>query len=387
MIRKTPLVTNDKYSAYTQNKVYLKLENLQKSGSIKIRAVANLVKSMEQEGYNHFIIASTGNQALALAYLCNEKNLKCSIVMPINTAYSKIKDLKDLNAKVVLSGINRKEAVACAKEIALEDKAYYIGEHNNEIMAQGYHALVAEIIEEQPDINIFVVPVGEGNLLRGIIEGLKKLNHQAKVYAIEPYHCATLYNQFHSLNGEVANVSIAESIRYKQIAPSNYDAIKESITNSFRVSDEELIDCFLDVCEEHKSLVETAGLVSLAGVKYLNEKNQNIVCILTGGNVDLTTMASLMEEGLKNKGRIFTFKTLLSDKPGELVEVASTIANNQGNIIGLKHNQLSLLTRQSKVELIVSVETFGLEHKFKIAHELEKKGYEIILLDEGDTYE
>lgn len=384
MIRKTNLIKNDKFSQYSQNNVYLKTENLQTSGSFKIRALKHIVENLKKDGCKKICAASTGNKGKSLAYLCNEYEMKCTIYMPLNTPYNIIKDINDYNAKVELKGIDFEDTTKIAEQEAKNKEIPFVDLYHDLDASLKYGSIVEEIVEDLPETNIILVPVGTGSLINGIISYINKHKLDIEVYAVEPYNSASL---FHSIKkGKPTqlkdNYSIAKTIDIKQVSKTFFPNIRNNIKDVIKVSDEELIDCFLDVIEENKMVVENSGLISLAGVKYLAEKNQNVVCLLTGGNIDITTMSSLLQYALVNKGRIFTFKTMLSDKPGELLEIAEIVAKNDGNVIGLKHNQLSIITRQDKVALTVTVESLGLSHKFRICKALEDRGYEIELLDE-----
>ena len=384
LIRKTNLVKNKKYSEYSQNNVYLKLENLQVTGSLKVRALAKLVEKLKKDKYQKVVVISTGNTARSVAYLCEKYNLECLAYMPSTTSYSTIIEVQDYHATVVLEGTNIVETKTIVDQIDHDETTYVIDLAKEMCCSLAYEELVKEILEDLPSTDIILAPVGTGSLINGIISYIKNNDLAIEVYAVEPYSHALLSKSIeHNKPSQIADsYSIAESINGKAISELFFENIKNNITDVIRVSDEELIDCFLDVAEENKAIVENAGLLSLVGTKYLTKKKKNVVCLLTGGNIDITTMATVLESGLINKGRIFSFKVMLSDKPGELLEIAQIIAKNDGNVIGLNHNQLSAITRQNKVELNVSVESLGLHHKFKIVSELESAGYEIILIDD-----
>ncbi|MDF9866723.1 threonine dehydratase [Bacilli bacterium PM5-3] len=384
VIRKTSLLKNKKYSTYSQNNIYLKTENLQETGSIKLRALADKIKLLKDKGYEQIIVVSTGNTGRSAAYLCQELKMKCTVYMPLTTSYSTILEIKGYDACVILEGLNIEETKNHLNKLENDSLTYVIDLANEMDCSLAYESLVNEIIEELENVDIILAPVGTGSLINGLISAIQKNNYSIKVIAVEPYNHATLSKSIeNNMSVSLTNsYSIAETINGKTISNLFFDNIKNNISDVIKVSDEELIDCFLDVTEENKVIVENSGLLSLVGAKYLNEKNKNVVCLLTGGNVDMTTMSTMLESGLINKGRIFTFAVMLSDKPGELLEVAQTIAQNKGNVVGLSHNQLSALTRQNKVELIATVEAFGLNHKFKICRELENKGYNVRLIDD-----
>ncbi|MDL2212172.1 pyridoxal-phosphate dependent enzyme [Erysipelotrichaceae bacterium OttesenSCG-928-M19] len=383
-IKKTNLIKSKKYSAYSQNNVYLKMENLQTTGSIKIRALINKIEQLKKETIKQIVVISTGNTGRSASFLAQEYSLKCTVYMPLNTSYSTILEIQENDAEVILVGLNIEETKQQVASLELEADTYIIDLADELDCSLAYESLLMEIVNEINNVDIILAPIGTGSLINGLIEGIKKHKLPIKVYAVEPDNHASLTKAIESNQPVLLtnSYSIAETVNGKTISKLFFKNINANIDEVIRVSDEELIDCFLDVVEENKVIVENSALVTLAGSKYLNVKHKNIVCLLTGGNVDITTMSTLLESGLINKGRIFTFSTMLSDKPGELLEVAKTVAENNGNVIGLNHNQLTALTRQNKVELVVTVETFGLNHKFKICTELENKGYEVKLLND-----
>lgn len=392
LIRKTPLIKSEKYSQYSLNNVYLKADNLQVSGSIKVRALVKKFSNLKEEGYQKISLVSTGNTAKSAAFLAEKLDLKCEVIMPLNASYTTIRDVKEHKMEVKLLGNNIEETRELAKKEKMDNKTYFLDLASDVDCSLAYESLVEEILEDLPSTQVILVPVGTGSLINGVIQYLKKKKLAIAVYAVEPYTHPTLTKAIEN-NGPVKlenHYSVAETINGKVISNVFFKNIKDNINGVICVSDEELIDSSLDIVDENKMIVENSALLPLVGTKYLKEKKQDVVCLLTGGNIDITTMSTLLQVGLENKGRIFTFKTMLSDKPGELLRVAQSISESEGNIIGIHHNQLLALTRQNKVEITFKVEAFGLAHKFKICTALEKLGYEINLIDchlGSDDYE
>lgn len=391
-IRKTPLVKSEKYSEYSLNNVYLKSENLQVSGSIKIRALQQKFIDLKEQGYKKICLVSSGNTAKSAAMLAEKLDIKCEVVMPLNTSYTTIIDIKDHKTEVRLVGNNIEESRELFKNEKLNKDTYFLDLANDIDCSLAYASLVDEILEDLPSTQIILVPVGTGSLLNGVLEYVKKKKLDIAVYAVEPYNHPTLSKALEN-NGPVVlenHFSIAENINGKVISNKFFKNIKDNVKGVISVSDEELIDSSLDIVDENKMIVENSALLSLVGTKYLKEKKHDVVCLLTGGNVDITIMSTMFQVALEHKGRIFTFKTMLSDKPGELLKVASCISENEGNVMGIVHNQVLSISRQNKVGITFKVEAFGLAHKFKICTALENLGYEITLVEDhlgSDDYE
>lgn len=392
LIRKTPLIKSEKYSQYSLNNVYLKAENLQNSGSVKIRALVDKFNEVKESGYQKICVVSNGNTAKSAAFLGEKLKVKCEVIMPLNTSYTIIRDIKDRQVEVKLLGNNISETRELAQNEPKDDKTFYLDLSDDLDCSLAYHSLMDEIMEDLPTTQVILVPVGTGSLVNGILDYIKKNKLSISVYAVEPYNHPTLTKAIEN-DGPTKldnHYSVAESINGKVISKTFYKNIKDNVAGIICVSDEELIDSSVDIVDENKMIVENTALLPIVGSKYLKEKKQDVVCLLTGGNVDITTMSTLLQVGLESKGRIFTIKMMLSDKPGELIKVASSIAENEGNVIGIQHNQLHALTRQNKVEITFKIEAFGLAHKFKICTELEKLGFDVTLIDShlgSDDYE
>ncbi|MEG0283305.1 MAG: pyridoxal-phosphate dependent enzyme [Erysipelotrichales bacterium] len=384
MIRKTSLIKNEKFSSYTQNNIYMKTENLQTTGSFKIRSLYKIMKEYKKQNIKKVVSASTGNHGISLAYLSKHFGIECDIILPIATPYNILKTIKDYDANIILEGNNFLETSNFASKVELKKDWILLDLKDNLEASLEYGDIVKEIVSDLKKVDIILVPVGSGSLLNGILHFIETNKLDIKVYAVEPYYSAPLALSIK--NNRLSKVenshTLAKAIDNDSISNTFFDYIKDKVDGVIKVSDEELVDCFLEVVEENKMIVENAGLLSLAGSKYLEEKNKNVVCILSGGNLDITNIAAVLEYGLKNKGRIFTIKTKLSDKPGELIKIATIIAKEEGNIIGMKHNQLAAISRQESVELILSIESLGLWHKYKICNEIEAKGYQLEHLDE-----
>ncbi|MCR5748524.1 MAG: threonine ammonia-lyase [Lachnospiraceae bacterium] len=376
----TKLIYSDYFSlaAGGDNKVYLKPENMQRTGAYKIRGAYYRISTLtDEERKKGVITASAGNHAQGVAYAARKYGVKAVIVMPNTTPLIKVNRTKALGAEVVLYGDIYDEA--CDKAIELSEKEGYTFVHpfDDEGVATGQGSIAWEIFKEQPLADMILVPVGGGGLATGVSTLTKLLHPDAKVIAVEPEGAACLKASLKE--GKVVTLpsvsTIADGTAVKTPGEKIFPYLKENIDDVITVPDEDLVAAFLDMVENHKMIVENSGLLTVAALKQLNCKNKKIVCILSGGNMDVITMSSVVQQGLIQRDRIFTVSVLLPDRPGELQKVAGIIAGENGNVIKLEHNQFVSTNRNAAVELRITLEAFGSDHKAKILATLEKTGY------------
>ena len=378
VVKPTPLIYSDYFSEVSGNKVYFKPENLQVTGAYKIRGAYYKISTLSEEDRNKGLItASAGNHAQGVAFAAKAYGAKATIVMPTTTPLIKVNRTKSYGADVILYGDVYDEACQYALELA-EDKGYtFIHPFDDEDVACGQGSLAMEIIKELPTVDYILVPIGGGGLATGVSTLAKMLNPSIKVIGVEPAGAACMKESLK--NGQVTTLpsvdTIADGTAVKTPGSKIFPYIQQNIDEIITVDDSELVVAFLDMMENHKLLVENSGLLTAAAVKQLNVKDKKVVCILSGGNMDVITLASVVQHGLFARSRIFTVSVLLPDKPGELKNVSSIIAEMQGNIIKLEHNQFVSLNRNSAVELIITLEAFGPEHKERIIQVLSEKGY------------
>ncbi|MEE1341605.1 MAG: threonine ammonia-lyase [Lachnospiraceae bacterium] len=374
----TKLVESDFFSKATGNKVYLKPENMQLTGAYKIRGAYYKISTLtDEQRKKGLITASAGNHAQGVAYAAKQYNVPATIVMPTTTPLMKVNRTKDLGAKVVLYGDVYDEACAHALKLA-ETKGYtFIHPFDDLDVATGQGSVAMEIIKELPTVDYILVPIGGGGLATGVSTLAKLLNPHIKVIGVEPAGANCMQESLKQ--GKVVTLpmvdTIADGTAVKTPGSKIFPYIQQNIDDIITIEDSELIVTFLDMLENHKMLVENSGLLSVAALKHLNVTDKKVVCILSGGNMDVITFASLVQHGLIERERIFTVSVLLPDKPGELVNVSKVIAEHQGNIIKLEHNQFVSINRNVAVELVITMEAFGHEHKEKIIDALTKKGY------------
>ena len=380
VIQQTKLVYSDYFSRQTGNKVYFKPENMQLTGAYKLRGAYYKISTLsEEERQKGLITASAGNHAQGVAYAAKCYGVKAVIVMPTTTPLIKVERTKSYGAEVILYGDDYDEACAHALELADQEGYTFIHPFNDLAVATGQGTIAMEIIQELPLVDYILVPIGGGGLAAGVSTLAKLLNFHIKVIGVEPSGANCM--QVSLKNEEVTTLphvsTIADGTAVQTTVDLIFPYVQENIDDIITVNDDELIAAFLDMVENHKMIVENSGLLTVAALKHLNVKNKKIVSILSGGNMDVITMSSVVQHGLIQRDRIFTVSVRLPDRAGELVRVATVIANQQGNIIKLDHNQFVSTNRNAAVELKITMEAFGTEHKQQIMKALKAAGYEM----------
>ncbi len=374
----TKLVYSEYLSQQTGGKVYLKPENMQYTGAYKLRgAYYKISKLTEEEKACGLVTASAGNHAQAVAYAAKQFGCKATIVMPSITPLIKVNRTKNYGAEVILYGDVYDEAFAKAREIAEETGATFIHPFDDMDIITGQGTISMEIIQELPTVDYILAPIGGGGLIAGVATFAKMLNPSIQVIGVEPAGAASMSEALYAgkpVTLESAD-TIADGTAVKTVGEKSLQYVKEYVDQVLLVEDDELIGVFLDVVENHKMIVENAGLLTVAALKQLDLEGKKVVSILSGGNMDVITMSSIVQHGLIQRDRIFSVSVLLPDKPGELVRVADTIAKARGNVIKLEHNQFVSTNRNAAVELRITLESFGTEHKREILKALEDNGY------------
>ena len=382
IVSRVTLETKLKYSEYfsnqTGNKVYFKPENMQYTGAYKVRGAYYKISTLSEEDRAKGIItASAGNHAQGVAYAAKLYNAKAVIVMPTNTPLIKINRTKSYGAEVVLYGDVYDDACEHALKLAEEHGYTFIHAFNDLDVACGQGSIAMEIIKELPTVDYILCPIGGGGLCTGVSTLAKMLNPKIKVIGVEPEGANCMQESLkadHVVSLPSVN-TIADGTAVKKVGEQNLPYVMENVDQIVTVEDDELVGAFLDMVENHKMVVENSGLLSVAALKQLDLKGKKVVSILSGGNMDVITMSSVVQHGLIQRDRIFSVSVLLPDKPGELVKVAQTIAEEQGNVIKLEHNQFVSINRNAAVELRVTLEAFGTDHKNRIIAALEAAGF------------
>ena len=382
LVKKVTLPTKLVYSEYlskeTGGKVYLKPENMQYTGSYKVRGAYYKITTLsDEERERGLITASAGNHAQGVAFAAQRYGCKATIVMPSITPLIKVNRTKSYGAEVILHGNVYDEACEYAKKLAEEKGLTFVHPFDDLDVVIGQGTIAMEIVQELPTVDYILVPVGGGGLSTGVSTLARMLNPKIKVIGVEPSQAASMLAAFEC--GEPVTLpyasTIADGTAVKRVGDTIFPYAKEHIDQIITVEDDELIGAFLDMVENHKMVVENSGLLTVAALKQLDLKGKKAVAVLSGGNMDVITLSSIVQHGLIQRDRIFSVSVLLPDKPGELVRVASTIANAQGNVIKLEHNQFVSTNRNAAVELRITMEAFGTEHKTEIFQALEKEGF------------
>ena len=381
VLLETHLIYSPIFSKESGNKVFIKPENLQKTGSFKIRGAYNKISNLTDAEKKRGVIASSaGNHAQGVAYGAKESGIKAVIVMPKSTPLIKVESTKQYGAEVILHGDVYDDAYKKAK--GLEEKEGYVFVHpfNDEDVLDGQGTIALEILEELPETDIILVPIGGGGLISGIACAAKILKPEIKIIGVEPEGAASAYEAIKEnkvVELKEAN-TIADGTAVKKIGDLNFEYIKKYVDEIITVSDYELMEAFLLLVEKHKIIAENSGILSVAATKKIKEKNKKVVSVISGGNIDVLMISSMINKGLIRRDRIFNFSVNIPDKPGELAKVVDLIAELGANVVKLEHNQFKNLSRFKDVELQVTVETNGSEHIKNLVQTFEEKGYEII---------
>lgn len=375
----TNLIYSEYYSMQTGGKIYFKPENLQYTGAYKVRGAYYKISTLsEEEREKGLVTASAGNHAQGVAYAAKIYGVKATIVMPKTTPLIKVNRTKSYGAEVVLYGDVYDEACQYALKLAKEEGATFVHPFDDEVVATGQGSIAMEIIKELPTVDIILVPIGGGGLACGVSTLAKLLNPNIKVIGVEPAGAACMkasLKEGHVVTLHGVN-TIADGTAVQTPGSNIFKYIQKNIDDIITVEDKDLIINFLDMVENHKMVVENSGLLSVAALKQLDCKGKKVVSVLSGGNMDVITMSSVVQHGLIQRGRVFTISVQLPDRPGQLVAVADIIAKAQGNVIRLEHNQFVSLNRNAAVELKITMEAFGLDHKEKIIKKLTEAGYQ-----------
>ena len=376
--QETKLIYSEYFSEKYGNKIYFKPENMQRTGAYKVRGAYYKISQLsEEERERGLITASAGNHAQGVAYAAKLAGVKATVVMPVQTPLIKVNRTKSYGANVVLYGEVFDEACAHAYELAEENGYTFVHPFNDLQIATGQGSIAMEIIKELPTVDYILVPVGGGGLCTGVSTLAKLLNPKIKVIAVEPAGAACLKASLEA--GEVVTLpqisTIADGTAVQPPGDKLFPYLQANVDEVMTIDDSELTFSFLDMAENHKMIVENSGLLTVSALKHLDFKNKKVVSVLSGGNMDVLTMATMVQNGLMQRDRIFTVSVMLPDKPGQLAAVSTLIAKLQGNVIKLDHNVFANVNRAAGVQLTITMESFGTEHKNQIVQALKDAGY------------
>ncbi len=389
VLRPTPLIHSPYLSKGCGNNAYLKPENMQVTGAYKIRGAYYKISTLSQEEKERGLVtASAGNHAQGVAYAAQAAGVAATVVMPGTTPLVKVNNTKDYGAQVILHGEVFDDAAELAAQLSREKGLTDVHPFHDLTLATGQGTIAYEIFQDLPDVDVILVPVGGGGLAAGVSTLAKLLNPNVEVIGVEPAGAASMKASLEA--GHVVTLptatTIADGVAVKTPGDLVFPYVQKNVDRVLSLEDAELVEAFLDIMERHKMVVENAGLLTVAALRHLDCRGKNVVSVLSGGNMDVITMASLVQHGLIGRGRVFTFAVQLPDRPGELLRVAQVLAENNGNIIKLEHNQFVNINRQSGVELRVTLEAFGRGHKRQILDALRQAGYQVSETDTGDFY-
>ena len=386
----TNLVYSEYYSELSGNEIYFKPENLQYTGSYKLRGAYYKISTLtEEEKSRGLITASAGNHAQGVAYAARAFGAPATIVMPVTTPLIKVNRTKKYGANVILHGDVYDDAYEYARQLSEEQGLTFVHPFNDLAVATGQGTIALEILRELPDTDYILVPMGGGGLSTGVSAAAKMLNPNIIVVGVEPAGANCIQQSLRQ--GKVVTLphvnTIADGTAVKTPGDKLLPLISQYVDEIITVEDSELVVAFLEMMENHKLVVENSGLLSVAALRHLKRvKGKQIVSVLSGGNMDVVTMASVVQSGLILRDRIFTVSVLLPDKPGALAKVADLIGELQGSIIKLDHNQFINMNRSESVELRITLEAFGTDHKNQIVRTLDEKGYRPKLVGTTGTY-
>lgn len=378
VIKKTPLMYTDVFSDLSGNQVYMKPENLQKTGAFKIRGAFNKIAQLsDDEKSKGLVTSSAGNHAQGVAYAAKELGVKATIVMPVTTPFIKVDSTRKYGVEVVLSGNVYDEAYDKALEIVREEGATLIHPFDDMEVIYGQGTIGLEILEEMPDVDVVLVPIGGGGLISGIAMAIKAMNPSVRIIGVEPEGAQTLKTSLR--NGTVTTLekveTIADGVAVKRAGDKTFEIIREYVDEIVTVSEYQLMNAFLMALEKHKLVCEHAGVLTLAATLDLSFKNKKVVSLISGGNIDVVTISSMINNGLVSSGRLFCFQAEMPDTPGELLKISQVLKDLNANVIKLEHNQFKALNRIKNVVLEVTVETHGYDHIEQVKRGLKDVGY------------
>ncbi|MDW7685339.1 MAG: threonine ammonia-lyase [Bacillota bacterium] len=380
MINQTKLIYSSAFSNESANQVWLKPENLQITGSFKIRGAYNkIAKLSEQEKQQGLIASSAGNHAQGVAYAAQKLGVDVTIVMPQTAPLIKVEATKGYGAKVELYGGGYDDAYSEAVRLQQENNYIFVHPFNDLDVIEGQGTIALEVLAELPEADCLLVPIGGGGLISGVAMAAKALKPGIKVIGVEPEGAQAMkvsveHNKIVFLD---TVDTIADGVAVKNPGDVTFPIIRNYVDEIVTVSDFDIMEAFLLLLDKHKLVGENAGVLSLAGLKKIKERDKNIISIVSGGNIDVLTISAMINRGLFSRGRIFSFSVDLPDRPGELLKISEILARLNANIIKLDHNQFKTFHRFMDVQLEVTVETNGHKHIRRITEELEKAGYNL----------
>jgi threonine dehydratase len=376
----TKLIYSDEFSKIANNEVYIKPENLQLTGAFKLRGALNKIKKLSEKETNSGLIASSaGNHAQGVAFSANKLGIKATIVMPKTTPLIKVQATRNYGVDVVLAGEIYDEAYEEAKRLEKEKGYTFIHPFNDIDIMAGQGTIALEILEELQDADAILVPVGGGGLISGIAVAAKAIKPNIKIIGVEAEgaNAMKLSMEANTIINLQSVDTIADGAAVKNPGDIAFSIINKYVDEIITVDDFDLVEAVFILLEKHKLVAEATGVLSLAALKKLEFKNKKVVSLISGGNIDIITLSTLLNRGLLSRGRIFCFSLKLQDRPGELLKISEVLATLGANVIKLDHNQFKAIDRLKHVLLEITVETNGHDHIEEITEALNKIGYNL----------
>lgn len=378
--RKTRLIHSDFFSEQCHNDVYLKPENLQHTGAFKLRGAYNKISQLTpEERAKGVITASAGNHAQGVAYAAQKLGVKAVICMPATTPILKVEGTRALGAEVVLHGDGFDDAYAHSLELQKKYGYVYIHPFNDLQVLLGQGTTALEIIDALKDVDAILCPIGGGGFASGVALATKLVNPNVKVIGVEPENAACMKAALEA--DKVVTLASADTVAdgcaVKTAGTLTFEFCKKYLDDIITVSEIDIMNALLSLIEKHKLVAEGAGVLSLAALAKLPFQGKKVVSIISGGNIDISTISALIDKALIARGRVFCFAVQLPDKPGQLLNVSRILAEENANVIKLDHDQTKVTDSFKKVVLTVTVETHNEQHIQKIIKALNANGYEI----------
>ena len=382
ILHHTELDLSSTFSAMTGGQIYLKCENRQKTGSFKIRGASNKIAAMVEAGERHPVVASSaGNHAQGVAYAAKLFDIPATIVMPEAAPIAKVQATEGYGARVVLEGSCYDDAYAAARRICQEEGAEFIHPYNDPDVIAGQGTLGLEILQDLPYVDIIIVPAGGGGLLAGVASAVKLINPRVQVYGVQAEKADAIARSFKEkklVTTESAS-TIADGIAVKFPGDLAVDIINQKADGVVTVSEREIANAILLLMERCKQIVEPAGATPLAAVLSgkIDVKDKRVVCVMSGGNVDVGFLQGIIERGLVARHRRLKFVATLVDRPGSLVGLLNVLADARANVLSVQHDQLVARLNPDQTTVHVVCDVGGEAHGQEVIRRLIEHGVEV----------
>ena len=382
ILHHTELDLSSTFSSMTGGSIYLKCENRQKTGSFKIRGASNKIASLVEQGQVQSVVASSaGNHAQGVAYAAKKFGIPAIIVMPESAPIAKVQATEGYGAKVVLSGSCYDDAYTKAREICDSEGATFLHPYNDVDVIAGQGTLGIEILGDLPTVDLILVPAGGGGLLSGVAAAVKQLNPRVKVFGVQAEGANAIARSFREkrlITTETAS-TIADGIAVKAPGDITVDIINQYVDDVVTVSDREISSAILLLMERCKQIVEPAGATSLAAALggKIDVEGKNVVCLLSGGNIDVSFIQNIIEQGLVARNRRLKFIAKLIDRPGSLVQLLNVLAQAGANVLTVQHDKLMLGLNPNETYVRIACEVGGKAHGSIVMSELKNHGYQV----------